>query len=146
MQQSIFNTIADRNFSNAAGFCSANGYQVQDADDVSQALQMLVSDSDNPQSAFIEVMKLHPDREAIVDIYASQLDTPCCSGCNNKCKDVVTKRSLPVGIASSADGTKTYISNAAERAYDSMFSKTGVFVLVSAILISIAIFASKNNN
>ena len=112
----VFKYIAESNPNEAYQICQQHGvYEIQSPEDLPMYLQAIVAEKG--EMAFKQVMDLHPDREVILELYQPktlQEPTPACS-----CK-------------TGADGSKFSIP-----------AQTNTYILVGALIVSLAIISIK---
>jgi hypothetical protein len=119
----IFEYISEVNPSEAYQVCQRHGiYQINSASELPMYLQAIVAE--RGESAFKEILAIHPDKEVIMEVFETKtLQTPVPQ-CN---------------CMKSADGTQQGASP------NITASQTNTYILVGALIVSLAIISMKGN-
>ncbi len=127
----VYKYISENPQSNqkAIDLCLKKGYEPTSDEHLADCLSDYVSSNGN--SALMELMKIHPDKEILVNYYSRPI-----SESERRLDRVVT-------YANSSGDTSTNTNTAAATANDHTALMTNIIIITSAILIGFAII-SKN--
>jgi len=129
-KMSVYNHIAESNPNQAADFCLNNGYQPTDIESIAIYLETIVAQ--NGESAFKNVMELHPEKEVILELFQQKENN------TNRNIDNIVEIKPPVMLSTT---TSSNMMNATGNAGSSQ--QTNTYILVAALIVSIAIISMK---
>ena len=124
----VYQYIANNNPDAAYEVCKGYGYHdINTLDDLSQSLEICVAN--NGQEAFKNIMELHPDKDALVELFS-------VNNINQQPLQEVIVKPIPpptaVTVVKNADGGGS-----------SLVNKTNLYILGGAALIAFTILLSK---
>ena len=122
----VYQYIANNNPDAAYEVCKSYGYHdINTLEDLSHCLEMCVGN--NGQEAFKNIMDLHPDKDALVELFT-------VNNINQQPMEVIVKETIPTtaNVVKNADGGGTTLVN-----------KTNLYILGGAALIAFTILLSK---
>jgi hypothetical protein len=121
----VYQYIAENNPDAAYEVCKSYGYHdINTLEDLSHCLEMCVGN--NGQEAFKNIMDLHPDKDALVELFT-------VNNINQQPMEVIVKETIPTtAVVKNADGGGTTLVN-----------KTNLYILGGAALIAFTILLSK---
>ena len=122
----MYQYIANNNPDAAYEVCKSYGYHdINTLEDLSQSLEICVAN--NGQEAFKNIMELHPDKDALVELFT-------VNNINQQpLQEVIVKETIPAPtIVKNADGEGS-----------SLVNKTNLYILGGAALIAFTILLSK---
>jgi len=123
----VYQYIAYSNPDAANALCNKHGYyQIQSYDELADCLQSIVARKG--ESAFKEIMELHPEKEVVVELFMKPepLTPPI--------QIMEQKRERDCSCMLNADGSQQN---------QGMASQTNFMILVAAMIVSISIIAMK---
>jgi hypothetical protein len=126
---SVYNHIAESNPNQAADFCLNNGYQPTDIESIAIYMETIVAQKG--ESAFKNVMELHPEKEVILELFQQKENN------TNRNIDNIVEIKPPVMLSTSTSN----MMNATGTAGTSQ--QTNTYILVAALIVSIAIISIK---
>jgi hypothetical protein len=123
----VYQYIAYSNPDAANALCNKHGYyQIQSYDELADCLQSVVARKG--ESAFKEIMELHPEKEVVVELFMKpEPPTP-------PIQIMEQKRERDCSCMLNADGSQQN---------QGMASQTNLMILVAAMIVSISIIAMK---
>jgi hypothetical protein len=141
----VFKYVADSNPNGSVQVINSFGYDVTDTSNLGKSLSELVSEVGEP--AFKKVMDLHPDKDVILELYASndddikKKDKECgCDSCKNKAKnDEYISYLNATGNGKFADEKQ---NNSTTNTH-LLANQTNVILVVSALFIATALILKK---
>jgi hypothetical protein len=139
----VFKYVAESNPNGAVSVINSFGYDVTNTSDLGKSLSELVAEVGEP--AFKKVMDNHPDKDVILELYASEntkdKQKECgCSSCLNKQRDNENLQYLnATGKGAFADEKSTNSSTNTHL----LANQTNVILVVSALFIATALILKK---
>jgi hypothetical protein len=138
----VFKYVAESNPNGAVQVINSFGYEVMSNSDLGKSLSELVAEVGEP--AFKKVMDNHPDKDVILELYASENNNgkECtCDSCANKNKNneyiqylnATGVGALPKDKAENTSTTNTHL----------LANQTNVILVVSALFIATALILKK---
>jgi hypothetical protein len=121
----VFKYIADNNTEDALDYCQQNGYtEIYNTNQLANSLRNIFAKSEEKAK---EILGLHPDKNVILEVFeikpieVTKIETP---------KEYVEKRNFDCYKNAEGDSTK-------------VASQTNTYILLGAIIISLAIISIK---
>lgn len=126
MELFTYLAYSEKNLEQVINFCNKFGYYPKNEEELASCLQNIVAVEG--ESAFKELMELHPDKEVILELFEKKVED----------KPMERERSRDCSCMMNADGGAT-IQNPSH----SLASQTNTIILVSALIVAIAIISMK---
>ena len=132
----IYKYVASCDPYGARALISSFGYTLEDADDpesLGQSLNDLVANEGEP--ALMEIVKMHPDKEIIIDYLGQHKQGGCGCGCNGKGKQ-------------KSPAAQEYVKQAKSdsSAMAMPLHQGNLFLIGGFLLLAVAIIATSNKN
>lgn len=128
----IYDYVAQSNPQASANLIRSFGYDMYSGSNLADNLRELVAQ--NGESALVAVLDIHPDKDVIIEAFSKKDDTLGCGCKKGACK---CKREGFLN-ASGAEETAR-----AEMAHHTSTQQSNTFILVAALLLSVAIITKK---
>lgn len=124
---SVYTYVAQSNPDAANDLCKRHGYyQIQSVGELAFTLQQLVRDEG--ESAFTEIMELHPEKDALIELFQPKIEPIV----------VTEKKECPCSSSvMNADGAQSNNQS------NGITLQTNTMILFAALIVSVAIISMK---
>ena len=134
----VYCYISQNNPDGAYEICKKYGYfDVQTLDELSYCLQDIVSTKS--EEGLLDVLSIHPEKDVILELYQVKVETEPTA---ESIKPLQT--SMPTPIIETSD-CSCNTKNADGTQVSSVVNQTNTFILVGALIVSIAIISMKKS-
>lgn len=139
----VFKYVAESNPNGAVQIINSFGYDITSKSDLGKSLSELVAEVGEP--AFKKVMDNHPDKDVILELYASEdtkdKDKECgCDSCRNR--NMMSDHLQYLNVTGSGKFADEKSSNSTTNTH-LLANQTNVILVVSALFIATALILKK---
>jgi hypothetical protein len=130
----VYQYIAQSNPNETYAICQKYGYvEVSDLDEMSEIVANIVSEFG--EDALKEVMSIHPDKEILIELYQPSYPLQYFNGAKNI--------SEPSSVQFNNNPIREKYFNAEGQSPNKLVSQTNMYILVGALIVSLAIMSVK---
>jgi hypothetical protein len=133
----VYLYIAENNPDASYEVCKKYGYfNIQSIEELATALQSIVAE--NGQDSLEEILEIHPDKEVILEVFKKKVDEKPIEEVLQSIfdKNKPVEKEKDCSCMKNADGS-------ASNASPNVVGQTNTFILVGALIVSIAIISMK---
>lgn len=135
----VYSYISQNNPDGAYEICKKYGYfDVQTLDELSYCLQDIVSTKS--EEGLLDVLSIHPEKDVILELYQIKVETEPTA---ESIKPLQT--SMPTPITTDTSDCSCNTKNADGEKVSSVVNQTNTYILVGALIVSIAIISMKKS-
>jgi hypothetical protein len=136
----VYSYISQNNPDGAYEICKKYGYfDVQTLDELSYCLQDIVSTKS--EEGLSDVLSIHPEKDVILELYQKKVESEPTS---EPIKPLQTTMPTPILPDTSSD-CSCNMKNAEGTQVSSVVNQTNTYILVGALIVSIAIISMKKS-
>ena len=137
----VYSYISQNNPDGAYEICKKYGYfDVQTLDELSYCLQDIVSTKS--EEGLSDVLSIHPEKDVILELYQVKVETEPTS---ESIKPLQTSMPTPIIPETSDCSCNNNTKNADGTQVSSVVNQTNTYILVGALIVSIAIISMRKS-